>query len=364
MSEVQEFKIKDIKPSPFRHLDRYPINREKVEALKESLRATGYWDNLLARKINGSPELAYGHHRLIALEEEYGPDHKISLIIQDLSNEAMLKIMAGENREEWSHDVSVEHETVRAVVEALGQGDIELPAPNKKTPRNVIRYAPSFIRGADVPRAHGEHPYSAETIADFLGWREPKGRPNAKLQYALDALELMEKEILSQRYFTDLTTKQAEAVVTETNKALVRHQDDSPEEWGAKVGGGVAEALKGGAGVSSKDHIARKIDPRNEPEDEEPAEEKEYEHEKPSHAETLRLGFLIRAGEALRYAVYEGPVDAEMVAWSDNTAKAWADLTTKLKGMKVVEHDNGAKTVRDSPGMSIAERTEKLGASR
>ncbi len=349
MSEVQEFKIKDIKPNPFRHLDRYPINRDKVEALKESLRATGYWDNLLARKINGSPELAYGHHRLIALEEEYGPDHKISLIIQDLSNETMLKIMAGENREEWSHDVSVEHETVRAVVEALGQGDIELPAPKKKTPRNVIRYAPSFIRGADVPDARGEHPYSAETIADFLGWREPKGRPNAKLQYALDALELMEKEILSQRYFTDLTTKQAEAVVTETNKALVRHQDDSPEEWGAKVGGGVAEALKGGAGVSSKDHIARKIDPRNEPEDEEPAEGEE--HEKPSHAETLRLGFLIRAGEALRYAVYEGPVDAEMVAWSDNTAKAWADLTTKLKGMKVVEH-GGSRILQGPSGQN------------
>jgi len=166
MSKVQEFKIKDIKPNPFRHLDRYPINREKVAALRESLRTTGFWDNLLARKINGSPELAYGHHRLIALEEEYGPDHQINLIIQDLSNETVLKIMARENREEWSHDVSVEQETVRAVVEALGQGDIELPAPNKKTPHNVIRYAPSFIRGADVPDASGEHPYSAEAAAE------------------------------------------------------------------------------------------------------------------------------------------------------------------------------------------------------
>ena len=46
---LKKFRVGDIQPNPFRHLDRYPIKREKVEALRESLRSTGFWDNVVAR---------------------------------------------------------------------------------------------------------------------------------------------------------------------------------------------------------------------------------------------------------------------------------------------------------------------------
>ena len=67
--------VSDVGPNPFRHLDRYPINREKVEALKLSFKDTGVWPNLLGRKARGDAakkyayELAYGHHRLQAMKE-------------------------------------------------------------------------------------------------------------------------------------------------------------------------------------------------------------------------------------------------------------------------------------------------------
>src|SRR5262245_24310269 len=100
---MTDFKLKDIKPNPFRHIERYPIKPEKVAALRESLRTTGYWGNIVARLMNGTAEIAYGHHRLNAMREEYAkePDKEISLLIQDLDDEAMLQIMARENMEEW-----------------------------------------------------------------------------------------------------------------------------------------------------------------------------------------------------------------------------------------------------------------------
>ena len=46
-----EIQIKDIRPNPFRNLEAYPPDKEKVKALKESIDSTGFWDNILARKL-------------------------------------------------------------------------------------------------------------------------------------------------------------------------------------------------------------------------------------------------------------------------------------------------------------------------
>ncbi len=92
---MAQYAIKDIKANPFRHINRYPIHREKVVALRESLRKTGFWDNVVARARDGKAEIAYGHHRLAALKEEFGPNHKVDLIIRKLSYETMIQIWRG-----------------------------------------------------------------------------------------------------------------------------------------------------------------------------------------------------------------------------------------------------------------------------
>lgn len=213
------FPLDKVEANPFRHIERYPIRRAKVEALKASFKTTGFWGNIVARQVNGVAQIAYGHHRLRALVEHYADDPRteVELIIRDLDDEAMLQIMARENMEEWGTSASVEHETIRAVVEAYAQGKIQLPQPDERTHVRAIRDAPSFIP-TDAVGAHRQHPYTAQTLANFLGWIAPNGRPQNKVHNALAALEFIEEEILRESDFTGLTTKQAEAVVEQARK--------------------------------------------------------------------------------------------------------------------------------------------------
>jgi len=94
--------VKDLLPNPFRHLERYPINKSKVQQLKASIKQTSFWDNIVVRKSPngaGGYELAYGHHRHLALKElDY---REIDVPVRDLDDNTMAKMMAAENMEEW-----------------------------------------------------------------------------------------------------------------------------------------------------------------------------------------------------------------------------------------------------------------------
>ena len=37
---------------PIQEMDHYPVNKQKVESLKASIKETTFWDNLLAREKN------------------------------------------------------------------------------------------------------------------------------------------------------------------------------------------------------------------------------------------------------------------------------------------------------------------------
>src|ERR1035441_7673536 len=215
-----KFKIADIQPNPFRHMDRYPIRREKVKARRESMPTTDFWDNVVARVDSyGKPQIAYGHHRLVALREEYAPDHEVSLIVRDLDDTHMLQVTARENLEEWGTSAAVEHETVRAVVEAYAKGQIKLPAPPSSVQRG-LRFAPSFVEPSVSDRSETDgHPYTASQIGEFLGWLKPSGDVQDKVHDALAALELIEDDVLKEADFDGLTTMQAHAVVEQARRA-------------------------------------------------------------------------------------------------------------------------------------------------
>lgn len=110
-----KIKVKNLLPNPFRNIDAYPIDREKIRQLRNSIRETSFWDNILARPApkNGKFEIAYGHHRLVAIEEELGDDIVIDIPVRDLSDEDMLRIMANENMQEWATDWRIIVETVK-----------------------------------------------------------------------------------------------------------------------------------------------------------------------------------------------------------------------------------------------------------
>jgi hypothetical protein len=202
--------VKDLRANPFRHLERYPINREKVDALKKSIKDTEFWDNLLVRKSpdgNGY-EMAYGHHRLVALKEMRVQE--IDAPVRKLDDTQMAKIMAHENMEEWAWSASIEQETVRAIVEGFAQGRIHMP--KVKIDGNRVRYAPSFQSGGGANSGRPELGYSAASLTEFLGWKE------SKVEATLNALSVVEKGLVKEKDFDGLTAYQAEAVARQVRR--------------------------------------------------------------------------------------------------------------------------------------------------
>jgi len=114
-------KIKDLQPNPFRDLENYPFNLDKIEQLKKSIKQTGFWDNVIARQVDGAIQIAYGHHRLRALQEVYDGNFEIEVPIKPLSDELMLIIMANENMEEWGSSIAITDNTVKSVRDNFGK---------------------------------------------------------------------------------------------------------------------------------------------------------------------------------------------------------------------------------------------------
>jgi len=131
--------------------------------------------------------------------------------------------------EEWGSSAMVEHETIRAVVEAYAAGQIELRRPASSLPRAQVRFAPSFTLGPPEGEQHAARPYTAASVADFLGWVQPDRTPQQKVHDALSALSYIEQKHLTDADFTGLTTAQAGALVAETRRTLLAQQREREE---------------------------------------------------------------------------------------------------------------------------------------
>ena len=180
--------VKDILPNPFRNMDTYPIDRQKVEALKTSISDTDFWDNLLARPHPTKPrkvQLAFGHHRLIALKEL--GIKEIEFPVRNLDDATMIKVMANENMEDWKTNLGVVVETVSAAKDFL---DSELSKAksfktlNESIKRLVDKHNFDKIKKEGVGQT---------TILKFLGenWKQ------WTIQEALAILKDVEKGVLA-----------------------------------------------------------------------------------------------------------------------------------------------------------------------
>jgi len=47
-----KYQLKDVRPNPFRRSEKYPILKEKVEELVESIETTGFWENIVGREVD------------------------------------------------------------------------------------------------------------------------------------------------------------------------------------------------------------------------------------------------------------------------------------------------------------------------
>ena len=183
--------VSELRPNPYRDLARYPIHREKVESLKSSIRSTGFWDNVLARKTeDGAVEIAYGHHRLTALKElidekVIDSDFQVEVPVRKLDDATMIRIMANENMDEYKVTSDIIDETVRVTREYLHT--------QTKTPLTDI---------------------TASDISQFLGgsWHEDK------VSTALTRLGLFDRGTLRREQLKGLSLTAAKAVQREVAK--------------------------------------------------------------------------------------------------------------------------------------------------
>jgi hypothetical protein len=219
------FKLKDIQPNPFRNVEKYPLRTDKLEDLKESIEATTYWDNIVARVgENGKPEIAFGHHRMEAMRQMYKPNHEIELIIRELSDATMIQMMARENNESYKTNALVIMESVRATVQALADGRIssdEMPVL-EDTRKSILRESPYFSISCEPNPRQGGRYYTAQSLAKFLGMSKKKEtEPQKKLLAALGALELIEQGLL-----TEATLRKEGDIGTERLFFLVKEIQD------------------------------------------------------------------------------------------------------------------------------------------
>lgn len=106
-----KIELKHVLPNPFRDIDTYPINSKKIIAIKDSILTTGFWDNLLIRRVSTTTasgvihhkhEIAYGHHRLKALhalilEQVLDDGFELELPVRNLDDATMVRVMASES---------------------------------------------------------------------------------------------------------------------------------------------------------------------------------------------------------------------------------------------------------------------------
>jgi DNA-binding HxlR family transcriptional regulator len=243
--------LTDLHQNPFRDLKRLPAKPEKVAILKESIRETSFWDNLVCRKSpngKGGFEIAYGHNRLEALRQlKWG---EVDIPVRDLDNATMAKIMARENHEEWGAYAEVDTETCRAVIQAFGDGHLELSKPPKTSSK--ARLAPGFtsIIVSDEARSDAKV-YTAQTLAEFLGWGVEK---TASI---LRVLEFQTEPLAKGVNFVGLTSTQADKVQRETRRVLRETENESAA---ISIGKQLAKEFR-----SANDKAVSKTDKHNRP---------------------------------------------------------------------------------------------------
>jgi hypothetical protein len=93
------------------------------------------------------------------------------------------------NRRKTKELSEVERETVRAIVTAYGNGKITLPKPKgAKGEGGMVRFAPSFRVRKSFRPGQKLYPYTAETLAEFIGWKPHKSKAVTEIEHTKTVL--------------------------------------------------------------------------------------------------------------------------------------------------------------------------------
>ena len=176
--------ISQLRHNPFRELEDFPLDREKIDKLKESITATGFWGTIVARKKGSAYEIAFGHHRKASLEELQtegiiGRTEKVDIIVRELTNEEIIQLSDAKSKL-GPRLVALGHRS--DVADLLGAMDIFcLPSYREGMPRSIIEammmelpVVATDIRGSREEVVHEETgllvpTHNSAALAEALG---------------------------------------------------------------------------------------------------------------------------------------------------------------------------------------------------
>jgi ParB/RepB/Spo0J family partition protein len=223
-----KIKVEKLLANPYRRVDKYPIDRTKVDSLKESIKNTDFWDNILCREsvINpGFYEIAYGHHRLTALKELGFIE--IDIPVKKVDDSMMIKIMANENMDDWKLTTSVLIETVSVAKDYL---DSELKKDWESLNENIKR----VFQTKEMFNQLKNNGVGQTIIKEFLGnnWKQHD------IQHALTAIKGYQDQKINREVVEQFQEKRHATVVMEqirNNKIPEEKQAEFVEKVKEKI---------------------------------------------------------------------------------------------------------------------------------
>lgn len=193
---LSEVNMAVVKANPYRRVAAYPIIKEKVEALKESIETTGWWENIVGRRVGKTIEVAYGHHRLEALKQLGYTD--FSMLIHEMDEDCMAQMMVRENDDVYSPNADTDREALDTIVQGVAKGALHLPDSARQDGRGGGQSGLSFTVSGDTVKT------SVRALAAYTGWSQ------RRVQGAVAQLQAIQENLLDASDFKGMNVGQAE----------------------------------------------------------------------------------------------------------------------------------------------------------
>jgi hypothetical protein len=163
-------KLKDLKPNPYKKdVCGGRIEEYVVAQIKESASKTSFWEQWVVREKDGEYQMAFGHHRLAAALELYGPEYTVSVQVEPYTDEQMLVALADENAGK-EESVEVQVDVIRVARTFLKEHPEACKW--KHVPLDCLKAHPEKARKDDQHK-HGSIPCLLSFLGD-INWNQQK----------------------------------------------------------------------------------------------------------------------------------------------------------------------------------------------
>jgi hypothetical protein len=232
--KLQHVPIGDIVWNPWRDKDLYPISDDQITGLRQSIKDHGFFSSLKGRRRNGKVELGCGHARFEAARKRLDT---IPIFIDDIDDDAMLRLMTDENALQSGANPGAVMNEVAAVTRRLIEGLLGSSDNCPKIIANIfdgkrgIANAQGTLRkGNNVHRALG-----VDIIRAYLGQGDPgrAHRAERQVREAISALkqssrydDIVEEMVLKFPPPVDAKPSRSKAVIQPERKPRRRMLDE------------------------------------------------------------------------------------------------------------------------------------------